>query len=352
MRLLSPILQRVVYPTLGKAGYFRSKSAAAVVTYHGVLPEGYRSEDLFLDNTLVSVEVFQTQLKLFKKCYNVISPEFFLQWLRGVEELPERAVLLTCDDGLLNNLTVMLPLLQEQGLRCLFFVTGKSTEPTAGMLWYIELYLLLQQAKAGSRSFECCGVRVPEIPASPTLRRAVWGRVLRDVSVLDEESRIQFVRGASESWEIGITWKDSLAQDARLRARYHLLGPSELKLLAESGMTLGAHTMSHPILSVQPEALVQREITACKRRLTDCIESQIWALAYPFGDPASVGARERRIAQDAGYDCAFMNISGALNRECRFSLPRVHVTSDMSWHVLEAHLSGFHSWVQRAGRSF
>src|SRR6516164_8890512 len=122
MRLLSPILQRLVYPAMGKVGYFHSRASAAVITYHGVLPAEYRSTDAFLDNTLVSIDAFRSQLSLLKQHYNVISPELFLEWIHGTEKLPPRAVLLTCDDGLLNNLTVMTPILQEYGLQCLFFV--------------------------------------------------------------------------------------------------------------------------------------------------------------------------------------------------------------------------------------
>ena len=40
-------------------------------------------------------------------------------------------MLLTCDDGLQNTLTDMLPVLQELGLSCLFFVTGASLSEIA-----------------------------------------------------------------------------------------------------------------------------------------------------------------------------------------------------------------------------
>ena len=92
MRLLSPILHRVIYPVLGSVGYFHSRPLAPVtaITYHGVLPAEYKSEDAFLDNTLVSEAAFRSQLRLLKKHYNVISPESFLRWLGKLEELPER----------------------------------------------------------------------------------------------------------------------------------------------------------------------------------------------------------------------------------------------------------------------
>src|SRR3954452_12928551 len=145
MRVLSSILRKLVYPALGKVGYFRSGAAVSIVTYHGVLPNGYRTPDVFLDSALLSLKSFRSQIKLLKRAYNVISPDHFRGWLQGGLELPPRSVLLTCDDGLLNNVSVMLPVLEQEGLQCLFFVTGESLEDPPSMLWYIELYLLIRE---------------------------------------------------------------------------------------------------------------------------------------------------------------------------------------------------------------
>src|SRR4030081_334434 len=126
MRVVSPLLKRVVYPTLSKSGILRvtAGKGVAVLTYHGVRPSGYESLDAGLDGNLVTAENFRRQLRLLKARYNVIAPEDLLAWCEKKFEFPPRAVLLTCDDGLVNQVTGMLPVLQEEGLRCLFFVTA------------------------------------------------------------------------------------------------------------------------------------------------------------------------------------------------------------------------------------
>ena len=105
-----------------------------MVTYHGVLPEGYEPVDPAFDGNLIRADVLRRQLRLLKAHYNVISPEDALAWREGRRELPPKAVLLTCDDGLLNCLTDMLPVLQQEKVSCLFFVTGASTEESRTML--------------------------------------------------------------------------------------------------------------------------------------------------------------------------------------------------------------------------
>jgi len=347
VRLLSPILQRVVYPALGKFGYFHSRTSATIVTYNGVLPQGYRSSDVFLDNTLLRVDSFRSHLKLLKKHYNVISPEFFRRWLQGLEQLPKRAVLLTCDDGLLNNLTIMLPILQAEQLKCLFFVTGTSARTAPDVLWYVELYLMVMQARGNGEEVEWRGIRVPAIAADPLARRTQWLKLLSTLSSINSQDRAEFLREAIGWWELRTDWKQPYFDDALLRQRFQLLRASEVKQLTDAGMTVGAHTLSHPTLSKQPADLAHAEISDCRQMLQDCCGQPVWALAYPFGNAAAVGDREIDVARAAGYDCAFMNVPGDLQSAPRFALPRVHITAEMSLDVYEAHVSGFHEEIRR-----
>jgi peptidoglycan/xylan/chitin deacetylase (PgdA/CDA1 family) len=353
MRLLSPLLQRVVYPVLGKAGYlhWRVSGLARVVTYHGVLPAGYQSPDPFLDSALVSISSFRSHLRLLKKHYNVISPGRFLGWLRKTEELPARAVLLTCDDGLQNNLTTMLPILQEEDLQCLFFVTGEALRDVPNMLWYVELYLMLMEVQGDRPPIDWQGGLIPEIPRDRGKRRACWLALMKTLSRFDMKRRLDLLCKAAEVWGLDHTWKQRYLDDPLLRQRFQVLSAPELKQLVDAGMTLGGHTLSHPVLAEQTEDLARAEITDCRQILQGYSRQSVWAIAYPFGDPASVGEREYRLAEAAGYECGFVNVGGAIGEGfSRFALPRIHLTADMSLAVYEAHVSAFHNALQTTFR--
>jgi len=98
--------------------------------------------------------------------------------------------------------------------------------------------------------------------------------------------------------------------------------------------------------------LAEKEIRECKKQLESLLHQEIWALAYPFGHPGSAGVRDMTMAENAGYDCAFLNFGGGLLRQTspRFGLPRAHVAGEMSLAEMEAHLSGFHEALQRRFR--
>ena len=73
MKLVSPLLKHVVYPGLSKGGFLQCAAAAGpmVLTYHGVLPPGYKVVDPALDGNLVSTDSFREQLQLLKNRYQM-----------------------------------------------------------------------------------------------------------------------------------------------------------------------------------------------------------------------------------------------------------------------------------------
>ncbi len=76
----------------------------------------------------------------------------------------------------------------------------------------------------------------------------------------------------------------------------------DLRALADAGVTIGAHTVTHPFLSrISPKA-AKAEIQGSRERLEDGIGRPVTVFAYPHGD-SSPGVR--RLVAAAGYEAAF-----------------------------------------------
>jgi peptidoglycan/xylan/chitin deacetylase (PgdA/CDA1 family) len=287
------------------------------------MPAGYRVIDADLDGSLVTPDSFRQQLQLLKRRYNVISPEQFLMWRKSEVELPPQSVLLTCDDGLRNALTDMLPLLHEASLSCLFFVTGASLEHACSMLWYEELYLMMLAAPHSSE-LDLEEIGLEKTPANHYGKRSLWWHLVKLLSGYESGERRGFLERIRINLGLSGEWHDQYRQESG--DRFLLLDLPGLRRLAAEGMSVGAHTLSHPMLA---------QLSA---------ES---ALAYPFGDPVSTTSREVRMAERAGFTCAFLNVGGGFGATMsRFAMPRVHVTSGMRLAEFEAHISGFHRWLR------
>jgi peptidoglycan/xylan/chitin deacetylase (PgdA/CDA1 family) len=343
MRFVSPILKRVVYPCLADAGYLRWRSeggSLCVVNYHGILPLGYTVSDPLQDGALITAENFRRQLRLLKSHYHVVSPTDVLNWAVNDAELPERAVLLTCDDGLVNAVTEVAPILREEDLTCLFLVLGASAEERPRTLWYEELYSLLLAAPSGTFSFDSLGVRLDLGDRSK--RRFLWWSLVEQLSQCSPLSRAGFIEKVRAEFGLSEKWNHDCESEA-LRRRFSLLTSADLRQLVNQGMTIGSHTLTHPMLSRQNDALAWNEVFESRKALQKATGQTVWALAYPFGDPPSVSERDVQMAEQAGYACAFMNVGGGFGaRLPRFAIPRIHVTGDMNLSEFEAHISGFH----------
>ena len=349
MKLISPLLKHVVYPGLSRAGYLRQRNgfSPAVLTYHGVLPDGYRKMDRYLDGNLMTADHLYQQLGFLKAEYEVISPEDFRASCDEKCKLPPRAVLLTCDDGLRNHLTVMLPVLQEAQVQCLFFVTGPSREDARTMLWHERLCLLLLAAPHDIR------VELPEAGVwsaahGRSAKRDLWRSLVVQLSAFAGERRLEMLDEIRAQLGLPESWDEKYREDPVLAARFLTLNGDEVRQLADAGMSIGAHTDSHPNLAQMPEELVAHELRQNCQNLELALGTQVWALAYPFGDPASVLTREMALAERCGFTCAFVNHEyGVGDDHSRFALPRVHVTAELSLAELKARMSGFHASLRQ-----
>jgi peptidoglycan/xylan/chitin deacetylase (PgdA/CDA1 family) len=350
MRLVSPLLKHVVYPGLSKAGYLRRAiRGPAVLTYHGVFPAGYKIVDPGLDGNLVSADSFRQQLTLIKEQYNVISPSEFRLWCEAGHELPRRSVLLTCDDGLRNTLFDMLPILDEFELECLFFVTGASLSQTATMLWYEELYLMFLAAP------ESFVLELPEIvvraAASQREKRSLWWELVKRLSQYDLNARGKLLERIGMQLKLADSWDAEYREDPALSRRFLMLSLAELHQLAHAGTCIGAHTVSHPVLSQSTPDTAWSEISENKRDLETVLGQEMWALAYPFGDSSTVTQREVQMAERAGFQCAFLNVDGDFGIQTpKFALPRLHVTAEMTLAEFAARISGVHRSLQNLFR--
>lgn len=110
------------YPLVGQTGA-ASKSTLTVLMYHNVLAKG-KKESVYC----IGEDALERDFEYLENHgYNVVSCAEIIDAVYAGERLPERAVLLTFDDGYLNNVKYALPLLRKYGYTALFSVVGDYT---------------------------------------------------------------------------------------------------------------------------------------------------------------------------------------------------------------------------------
>jgi peptidoglycan/xylan/chitin deacetylase (PgdA/CDA1 family) len=95
----------------------------------------------------------------------------------------------------------------------------------------------------------------------------------------------------------------------------------DLRALAERGVEIGSHTVSHPHLPRLSDGEIDRELQDSRARIEDELGRPCRFLAYPFGEH---NARVRAGAERAGYEAAHSLASRTARAEARrFAVPRI-----------------------------
>lgn len=86
---------------------------------------------------------------------------------------------------------------------------------------------------------------------------------------------------------------------------------SDIRELVRAGMTIGFHTLRHPLLPLLADAELDRALTEGRDALASAAGTVIEFLAYPYGQ---ADARVAEAARRAGYTAAFATGDRAIGR--------------------------------------
>jgi peptidoglycan/xylan/chitin deacetylase (PgdA/CDA1 family)/glycosyltransferase involved in cell wall biosynthesis len=112
-----------------------------------------------------------------------------------------------------------------------------------------------------------------------------------------------------------------------------LLDAEELKALAEHGITIGAHTASHPDLTRLADEDLRAELAGAAEALARHGLPRPQFVAYPYGRH---NAEVRQEAERSGYSLAFSLDGGRASRKSdRFAVPRTEIRRGQAgWRLL------------------
>jgi peptidoglycan/xylan/chitin deacetylase (PgdA/CDA1 family) len=210
--------------------------------------------------------------------------------------LPARALAITFDDGYADNFTVALPILRELGLPATFFVASGFLD--GGRMWNDTVIEGVRGCPGPVLELTALGLGSYPVTTVEARRAAIAALVPR-LKHLDPAERQRLADGIAE--RAGGNLPDDLMMTAR-----------QLRELAAAGMSIGAHTVHHPILARLPETEARTEIVEGRQRLAAICGVPVNLFAYPNGKPGTdYGAEHVRLARAAGFKAAVSTAWGA-----------------------------------------
>lgn len=250
----------------------------------------------------------------FEECMRWVS-----QWFRvlplgeAVDRLyagriPSRAMAITFDDGYADNEQVAAPILQRLGLPATVFVSTGFLG--GGCMWNDRVIEAVRSCDQAVLDLDSLGLGRHPIGSHAARRQAI-DAVLTAIKHLEPGERLARTQAIVD-----------LAGGRPSPAL--MMGPEQVQRLPSMGVAIGAHTVTHPILTrLAPEA-ARQEMLASKRALEAIIGRPVTLFAYPNGVPDRDYAAEHvAMVRECGFEAAVSTAWGAASAESdRFQLPR------------------------------
>ena len=270
----------------------------------------------------VSPGNFQEQLRVVRSTRQALPLAKFVRKLMA-GTLPRNAVALTFDDGYVDNLIAGKPRLDAADVPATFFLATGSIDRSEEF-WWDELARLILLGNCPHR-FELSvrgtfqifdfGADSPErIEGSTTRRHVALRKIWQTLRCL----------GDKERRSIMVKIRTIFAGNDHHTTLGRAMTSEEVRaLVSDDLVTIGAHTVTHPMLSGLETADCRREILESKRACEALVGAPIAAFAYPYGD---FDSRAREVVKQAGFAFACSTHRGPASTSSDiFALPRVQV---------------------------
>ncbi len=271
----------------------------------------------------ISLQTFESQLRLIKKHFEIISlGEFVCSLKRGISP-GSNTVVLTFDDGYQDFYYYAFPLLQKYSLPATLFVT---TDFIDGKMWMwpdVLEYAFLHTHKR-TIHLPLGNITYRFMLDSYISRINAWNTIADHclkVSNLDK-----FVIIDTVTRICGVQIPQYPVSD------YQALNWDQLRYMSHHDIEIGSHTVTHPILSKMEKAEnLSYEINASKKRISDCLDVDVNSFAYPNGNLGDYNMLAKQAIKKAGYECAVVSYPAAPgpNTDSLFELGRSSVGEDI-----------------------
>ena len=236
----------------------------------------------------VRPETFQMQMEYLARDANVIGLETLIEHLEQGARIPKKTIVITFDDGWLDNYTFALPILDQVQLPATVFL-ATSYINTSEWFWSDTLALVIKVLRNEAKRKESISARIFENDAiSVTSASSLVDVIAQDSegdlsSVVDTAIELLKLRPAKERSSV-IKTLVHLAKDFTSLVQDRVfLNWDEIAEMKEANITFGSHTHSHKALDSLEDAQIRDELDNATQLLRAHIETPSSVFCYPGG---------------------------------------------------------------------
>ena len=282
-------MKRSVLKLLRTCGVFASfrevnKSKVLIVTYHRFshTEDGRSTTD----------KMFEEQVSYLNNHYSLVSLSAIANSLTGGKSLPPRTAAITIDDGFKDAYDIAFPILKRHSAPATVFVITDFLDGKT-WLWTDKLRYLTQHLLPGPITLKVHDRECKFDLNGESSRLSAATKVNEILKKLPSRAKDTAIAELASGVNVEIPPTPP--------AEYAPMSWQQAIEMDSSGVEIGSHTVTHPILPNVEDEELRWELSTSRSRLETVLNHSVQLFCYPNGNHDS---RTRRAVADAGYTCA------------------------------------------------
>jgi len=289
------IFQEIAVASLTIADYIRlldiyaflrrkiTDSQVLILCYHRICPD---NNDWSLES--IHTQLFKQQIEYIVKKLDIISLDELVKCMYVKKGFPKKAAIITFDDGYLDNYLFAYPILKENHIPAtIFLVTGPIE--SKGLFWWDKVGYIIKHMDRNTLDLDELGRFTF---SSNRDKMIVLTQINESLKLVTEDRKNALIERL-----VTISGVD-VPSDA---AKEILLSWEQVREMSNNGITFGAHTVNHPILTNMPIAQAKWEVIQSKRDIENVLKHNVNLFSYPNGN---FNNELISILKENGFKCA------------------------------------------------
>lgn len=233
--------------------------------------------------------------------YELVSIEEVFRRVAFAPHSLSKTVAFTMDDGYKDQAIIGGPLFAEFDCPVTTFVTTGFID-REHWLWWDQLDYVFRYTKRQSLSLPIGDQLIRVAWNNDTKRNAIWRAFVESCKDLSHAAKSDTIHRLAAEAEVEIPQQPP--------PQYASMTWSELRKCENAGMKFGAHTVSHPILSLMSDEEARREIVESWKRLQSETKHPVPVFCYPNGRKRDFGPREIEVLKELNFLGAVTSVAG------------------------------------------
>ena len=243
-----------------------------------------------------TAEEFEWQVRYLKEYFELVTLDAVVDMVKGARPFSP-SVLITFDDGYIDNYELAFPILRAAGAQGTFFLPTSYIGTDRLPWWDLIAYIV---KKARNDRFTLTYPRPVQFSLHTDLEAAIADvlKLYRQPDMLDGE---RFIGELLESADSSLPTP---------RSSNAFMNWQQAREMRDAGMAFGGHTHRHEILSKMPVEVQHEDLLESREILERELNQPIVTMAYPVGGRTEFSEDTKAMVEKSGYSVAFSHYGG------------------------------------------